>query len=77
METRDFPGDPVVRISPSSAEDVGSIPGQGAKIPHTSQPKKHKKRSNIVTNSIKIFKMVNGPHQKKKRKRLRKKKKKE
>ena len=73
METRDFPGDPVVRTSPSSAEDVGSIPGQGAKIPHTSQPKKHKKRSNSVTNSIKIFKMVSGPHQKKKKKKIKKK----
>ena len=43
MGIRDFPGDPVVKISPSNAEDVGSIPGRGAKIPHTSQPKKHKK----------------------------------
>ena len=28
----DFPGDPVVRTSPSSARGAGSIPGQGAKI---------------------------------------------
>ena len=28
----DFPGDSVVRTSPSSARGAGSIPGQGAKI---------------------------------------------
>ena len=42
-------------------------PGGGAKIPHASQPKnqKHKNRSNIVTNSMKTFKMA---HVKKKKK---------
>ena len=30
----DFPGGPVVKNPPSNAEDVGSIPGQGTKIPH-------------------------------------------
>ena len=30
----DFTGDPVVGTSPSSAEGVGSIPDQGAQIPH-------------------------------------------
>ena len=30
---RDFPGDPVVKNPPSNAGDVGSIPGQGTKIP--------------------------------------------
>ena len=31
----DFPGGPVVKTSPSSAADSGSIPGQGTKIaPH-------------------------------------------
>ena len=30
----DFPGSPVVKTPPSNAEDVGSIPGQGTKIPH-------------------------------------------
>ena len=35
----DFPGRPVVKTSPSNAGGVGSIPGQGAKIPHTSRPK--------------------------------------
>ena len=31
---RDFPGGPVVKDPPSSAGDVGSIPGRGTKIPH-------------------------------------------
>jgi len=30
---RDFPGGPVVKSPPSKAEDMGSIPGQGTKIP--------------------------------------------
>ena len=30
----DFPGGPVVKNLPSNAEDVGSIPGRGTKIPH-------------------------------------------
>ena len=30
----DFPGGPVVKNSPSNAEDAGSIPSQGTKIPH-------------------------------------------
>ena len=32
--SRDFPGGPVVKNLPSSAGDVGSIPGRGTKIPH-------------------------------------------
>ena len=41
----DFPGDLVVKTSPSNAGGTGSISGQGAKIPHVSWPKipKHKK----------------------------------
>ena len=31
---RDFPAGPVVNTSPSNAEAVGLIPGQGAKIPY-------------------------------------------
>ena len=38
----DFPGAPVVKTPPSNAEDAGSIPGWGTKIPHASQPKKKK-----------------------------------
>ena len=30
----DFPGGPVVKNLPCSVGDVGSIPGQGTKIPH-------------------------------------------
>ena len=37
--SRDFPGSPVVKTSPSSAGCVGLIPSQEAKIPHASQPK--------------------------------------
>ena len=33
---------PVVETSPSNAESAGSIPGQGAEIPHASQPKNQK-----------------------------------
>ena len=31
----DFPGGPVVNNPPCNARDVGLIPGQGTKIPHT------------------------------------------
>ena len=39
MEKKDivrwgFPGSPVVKNLPSNAGDMGSIPGQGTKIPH-------------------------------------------
>ena len=37
--SRDFPGGPVVKTSPSNAGGAGLIPGQGAKIPHASRPK--------------------------------------
>ena len=32
--SQDFPGGPVFKNLPSNAGDVGSIPGQGTKIPH-------------------------------------------
>ena len=35
----DFPGGPVVKTSPSNSGGADSIPGQGTKIPHASQPK--------------------------------------
>ena len=53
----DFPGGPAVRTSPSSAGGVGSIPGGRAKVPHASWLK-NQNRSNIVTNSMKTFKMA-------------------
>ena len=44
----DFPGGPVVKTSPSNAGSVGLIPGQGAKIPHVSQPKNQKHKTEAV-----------------------------
>jgi hypothetical protein len=53
----------VQQLRPSHAGNAGSIPNvdQGAKMPHTSQPKKQKtqnRKKRIVTNSIKSLKMV-------------------
>ena len=45
VQNRDFPGVPVVKTLLSNAGGEGSIPGQGAKIPHASRLKnktKHK-----------------------------------
>ena len=54
----------MVEISPSNAGGVGSIPGQGARIPHASWPKNEGiKQKQYITNSIKTLKM---PHIKKK-----------
>ena len=63
----DFPGGPVIETSPPNAAAAGSIPGQGPKIPHASQPKNQNiKTKSIATNSInKKQKMV---HVKKKKK---------
>ena len=33
----DFPGGPVVKNLPWNAGDIGSIPGQGTKIPHATK----------------------------------------
>ena len=38
----DFTGGSMVKTSPCNAEGVGSVPGQGTKIPHDSQSKKSK-----------------------------------
>ena len=60
--TQDFPGGPVLRIPRFHCKSAGWIPGRGAKISHGLWPKnqniKNKNRSNIVTNSVKTFKMV-------------------
>jgi len=55
----DFPGSPVVKTSPSNAGGAGSIPGEGAKIPHASNgiKPKHKTEANC-NNSVKTLKMV-------------------
>ena len=60
---RDFPGDLVVKTSPSNAGDVGSIPGEGAEIPHASWPKNIKQKQ-YCNKFNKHFKNKNGPHQK-------------
>ena len=36
QEIGDFPGGLVAKTSPSNTRYVGSVPGQGAKIPHAS-----------------------------------------
>ena len=56
----------MVKTLPSNAGGAGSIPGQGAKIPHASWPKNQniKKKKQYCNKSNKDFK--NGPHQKKK-----------
>ena len=58
--SEDFPGGPVVKTSPSRVGVTGSIPGQGANLPHASWPENQsiKNRNNIVTNSITTLKMV-------------------
>ena len=42
--SRDFPGGPGVKTSPSTAGDAGSIPGQGARIPHGLWPKNQSRK---------------------------------
>ena len=44
-ETRDFPGGPVVKTLLPMKRGMGSIPGQGTKIPHTAQQKKKKQKT--------------------------------
>ena len=57
--TRDFLGGPAVKTLSSSAGGGGSVPVQGGKVPHASQPKsqniKIHNRGNMVTHSIKTF----------------------
>ena len=44
------PGGLVIKISPSNAGGVGSIPGWGAKIPYASglKKKKNKKKTQVI-----------------------------
>ena len=44
MKWWDFPGGPVDKTLASTAEGMGSIPGQRTKIPHATQPKKKRGR---------------------------------
>ena len=65
MERRDFPGSRVFKTSLSNAEDVGSIPGWGAKIPYALWPKNQNVKQKQYCNKFnKDFK--NGPQKKKK-----------
>ena len=54
---RNFPGGPVVKTSLYNAGDVGLIPGWGNKSPWPCG-QKIKKRSNIITNSMKTLNVV-------------------
>ena len=69
----------MVKTSPSNTGDAGLISGWGIKIPHSSWPKNQSiNRSNIVSDSIKTFKMVHIKKKKllKRKKKLKKNKKK-
>ena len=56
QKVKDFPCGPVVKMSPSNADDAGLIPGWGIKMSQVLwAKKKKKKRSNTVINSIKTF----------------------
>ena len=46
--TGDFPGGPVVKTLPSTSGSAGSIPGQGAKLLHASQPRKPKHKAEAI-----------------------------
>ena len=58
----DFPHGPVVNTLPSSARGAGSIPGQGAKVPHASWPKNQNIRQKLYCNKFKED-IKNGSHQ--------------
>ena len=61
IHTGDFLGGPVVKTSPSNAEDASSIPGWGAEIQHASQRKnQNMKRKQYCNKFTKDF--TNGPH---------------
>ena len=62
MDSGDFPGGPAVKTSPSKTGGVGSIPGQGIKIPHALRPKNQNIKQKQYCNKFnKDFK--NGPCQ--------------
>ena len=64
IPNRDFWGGAVVKTLPSNADGVGSIPGQGAKIPHASWPRNQNIKQKWYCNKFnKDFK--NGPLKKK------------
>ena len=59
--SRDFPGGPVVKTSPSNAGGAGSIPGWGAKVPYASWTKNQNIKQKQYCNKD----LKNDPHQKK------------
>ena len=48
IDYRDLPGGPVINTSPSSAEGASLILGQGVKIPHASESKKAKHKTEAM-----------------------------
>ena len=58
----------MVKTLPSNAGDAGSIPGQGAKIPRASRPKKtkHKKQKQYYNEFNKDFKKCSTSNKNKK-----------
>ena len=60
---RDFPGDLVVKISPSNAGGTGGIPDWGDQISYALGPKNIKQKQ-YCNKFNKHFKNKNGPHQK-------------
>ena len=63
--TRDFPGGPVVKTSPSNAVGAGSIPSWGIKIPHASWPKHQNIKQKQYCNKFSEDFKKNGSHKKK------------
>ena len=57
IEVGGLPFRTVVKTSPSNTGDADSVPGQRAKVTYSSGQNTQNRR-NIVTNSIKTFKMV-------------------
>lgn len=59
LERVDFSLSPLVKTSPPNAEDAGSVPSWGAKIPHASWPESQtQNRSSIVKKFNKDFKKM-------------------
>ena len=51
-----FPGYPVVKTSPSNPRGAGSIPDQGARIPHTSRAENQNTNTAVTDSIIKTLK---------------------
>ena len=49
---QEFPGGPVIKTSPFNAEDMGSIPDRGTKIPHALRPKNQNIRQKQYCNKF-------------------------